>query len=140
MTWETAEEIEFFVNLFETWRLPAKDWTHPAHLVTATYYLHKYGYDAGLARVRKNIKAFNVANGGKNTDTEGYHETITVFYMKQINELVEDLQETTDLKMKVTAVLTSSLMDTKYVYNFYEKDALLSKKARLAYIEPMKKN
>ena len=57
MRFETEEEVDFFINLFETWMLPAKDWTHPAHLVVATYYLNKNDYDTALRLVRKNIKS-----------------------------------------------------------------------------------
>lgn len=136
MTFQSNEEIAFFVQLFETWKLPAKDWTHPAHLVTATFYLSKFDTATALNKIRKNIKAFNVANGGKNTDSEGYHETITVFYMEQIGEILAKLPADWSLKKQVEQVLNSKLMDTKYVFNFYQKEQLFSKKARLEYVAP----
>lgn len=56
--------------------LPKAEWTHAAHFAAALYLLTRPGIDAprdmpGL------IRAYNAATGGENTDTAGYHETIT---------------------------------------------------------------
>lgn len=136
MTFQNDEEIEFFIMLFETWKLPAKDWTHPAHLVVATYYLIKNTPEIALQKMRKNIKAYNVANGGKNTDSEGYHETVTVFYIEQIKVVLDELSPDLLMNDKIQAVLSSDLMNVKFVFNFYEKERLLSKRARLEYVAP----
>jgi len=136
MTFQSTEEITFFIQLFETWKLPAKDWTHSAHLVVATYYLSKFDKETALQKMRKNIKAYNVANGGKNTDSEGYHETITIFYLQQIQQILKKLPANLSLQEKLERVLASDLTDTKYVFNFYKKEHLLSKNARLEYVAP----
>ena len=136
MNFQTDQEIKFFINLFETWRLPAKDWTHPAHLVVGTYYVHAYHFDDALIRIRKNIKAYNIANGGENSDTAGYHETITVFYLQQVQEILKELPPQSSLVAKTEAVLQSNLMNPKYIFNFYKKELLMSSFARLNYIKP----
>jgi hypothetical protein len=136
MNFQNDEEIEFFIMLFETWKLPAKDWTHSAHIIVATYYLIKNTPEVALQKIRKNIKAYNVANGGKNTDSEGYHETVTVFYMQQIKSVLEKLPSDLSMKEKIEEVLSSDLIDTNLIFNFYGKEQLLSKKARLEYVAP----
>jgi len=136
MHYQTKEEIIFFVKLFEEKRLPAKDWTHPAHLMVATVYCNKYGEAAALNRIRTNIKQFNIFHGGKNTETEGYHETITVWYMQQVEKILRELPSNKSLKEKIDAVLASELTNTRYVYEFYSKEKLMSKEGRLGYIAP----
>ena len=60
--------------------LAKKEWTHEAHLGATTYLLLKrpdIDLDAELPGL---IRRFNESVGGVNSDTEGYHETITRAY------------------------------------------------------------
>ncbi len=57
--------------------LPRSDWTHEAHLAATTYLLLRrpdIDLDAQLGDI---IRRYNASVGGVNSDTEGYHETIT---------------------------------------------------------------
>jgi hypothetical protein len=54
--------------------LPKPRWTHAAHFATALWF--RQDLDASRAMPRL-IRAYNEATGVANTDTEGYHETIT---------------------------------------------------------------
>lgn len=136
MKFQTAQEIDVFVAMFEEWSLPASDWTHEAHIVVATWYLLHGELDTATNTIRKNIKAFNIAKGGKNTDTTGYHETITIFYMDYIHQLLAEVDPYLPNIEKVRYVLSSNLSNTHYVYQYYSKPKLLSKEARLAFIPP----
>ncbi|MGB0175731.1 MAG: hypothetical protein ACPF9D_01105, partial [Owenweeksia sp.] len=61
--------------------LPKPEWTHEAHLVVAIWYSSLYPFEEALSLVRQNITAHNESVGTPNTDTEGYHETITRFWL-----------------------------------------------------------
>ena len=57
--------------------LPRVEWTHEAHLATTAYLLlrrPKIDLDAELPDL---IRRYNESVGGVNSDSEGYHETIT---------------------------------------------------------------
>jgi hypothetical protein len=56
--------------------LPKPEWTHAAHFAAALWLLSRPEIDAP-ARMPGLIRAYNEATGVANTDTAGYHETIT---------------------------------------------------------------
>ncbi|WP_374468375.1 hypothetical protein [Phenylobacterium sp.] len=56
--------------------LPKPEWTHAAHFAAAVWLLAQPGRDA-VAEMPGLIRAYNAAVGTPNTDSEGYHETIT---------------------------------------------------------------
>lgn len=61
--------------------LPRADWTHEAHLAAVSVLLLE---PAGIDLDRELpgiIAGYNEAVGGRNSDTEGYHETITRFWI-----------------------------------------------------------
>jgi hypothetical protein len=68
--------------------LPQAAWTHAAH-VQATYALcRRVGPDAALDAVRDAIPRLNDSHGVPNSDDDGYHETITVFFVSAVADCV----------------------------------------------------
>ena len=57
--------------------LPKAEWTHAAHFAAAFWLLRQPGVDA-IREMPKLIRAYNEVTGVPNTDTDGYHETITL--------------------------------------------------------------
>ncbi len=56
--------------------LPATEWTHVAHFAAALWLLrNRPGF--GAAAMAPLIQRYNITIGNQNTDTQGYHETIT---------------------------------------------------------------
>ena len=82
---ETEEEIDAFIAAFEGCTLPKERWTHGAHLLTGACYVHALGQAGAIEKMRECVKRYNVSVGGKNTETSGYHETITVAWIKLLD-------------------------------------------------------
>src|SRR6185503_10805537 len=57
--------------------LPKPEWTHAAHFAAAFWLLRRPEMHA-FREMPALIRAYNEATGVPNTDTGGYHETITV--------------------------------------------------------------
>lgn len=74
----TEAEIDAFLVAFEGCTLPKAEWTHSAHLLTGACYVHGMQREAALAKMRECVRRYNESVGGKNTETSGYHETVTV--------------------------------------------------------------
>lgn len=83
----TEQEIDEFVAAFEAATLPKERWTHGAHLLTGAWYVHGMGEAAAIAKMRVCVSRYNEAVGGKNTATSGYHETITIAWIKLLAKL-----------------------------------------------------
>src|SRR3954449_11829789 len=64
--------------------LARSEWTHEAHLATTIYLLLKRAdidLDAALPGI---IRRFNESVGGVNSESEGYHETITRIFLRGV--------------------------------------------------------
>ncbi|MFN3214299.1 MAG: hypothetical protein ACE37M_14440 [Henriciella sp.] len=72
----TDAEIEKLTARFMDRTLPKSEWTHRAHFAAALHLLAAEDLDA-RSKMPEMIRAYNEATGVANTDTEGYHETIT---------------------------------------------------------------
>ena len=57
--------------------LPKVEWTHAAHFAAACWLLRRSDMHA-MRAMPGLIRAYNEATGVPNTDTGGYHETITL--------------------------------------------------------------
>ena len=73
------KEVECFVQQFEALTLPKTSWTHVAHFVVGLWYLSHHPLPDAIERIRKGIFRYNEAVGTINSDTSGYHETLTLF-------------------------------------------------------------
>jgi len=118
------------VRLFESCELPYERWTHRAHLAVAASYLQHYPHPQALERVRANIQKYNVALG----DPKGYHETITVLFMKLVaremtgNANLHDIVNGLNDRCKVSWLL-----------EYYSEALLWSAEARATFVEPDRK-
>ncbi|HVH48870.1 MAG TPA: hypothetical protein VM760_03185, partial [Sphingomicrobium sp.] len=57
--------------------LPREEWTHEAHLAATIYLLTRRPDIALDTELPGIIRRYNESVGGVNSDSEGYHETIT---------------------------------------------------------------
>ena len=131
----SLSSTEQLVKAFNSLTLPREQWNHDAHLKVGLWYLLHYSPDESLKRLRQNIKQYNVACGINNTETQGYHETITQFYIWLINHFIQqiDCSQSIDL---IADTLIDCYGDKSLVFSYYSKDKLMSKTARLQWVEP----
>jgi hypothetical protein len=70
---------------FEAGTLPLERFSHQAHLAVGLAYLEETGsLEEATVRMRDGLQAFLAAHG----KAEGYHETVTVFWMRLLDHLV----------------------------------------------------
>jgi hypothetical protein len=77
------EDAEELVQQFLNCTLMKWDWTHEAHMVVGLYMVTHFGAEA-LDQMRIALKKYNLSTGVENTDTSGYHETLTYFWLERI--------------------------------------------------------
>src|SRR5215210_346823 len=88
-TFRTADEILALVRRFEDCTLPREEWTHAAHLTVALWHLLQFDWPEASARVRRGIKRYNAAHAVHTTPTGGYHETLTLFWLRTVRTFLE---------------------------------------------------
>ena len=79
---ESASEIETLVAQFQNQTLPVAAWTHEAHLTVAVWYLTHYNLAEATCLLRSGIITYNNAVGTPNNATRGYHETLTLLWIR----------------------------------------------------------
>jgi hypothetical protein len=131
----TKAEIDFLVQRFEERILPKVEWTHSAHLIVALLYSLKFSEQDALNLVRENIKKHNESVGTPNTDNQGYHETITRFWLWTANQflLIGNYNSIVDAS---NDLINSAFGKSSYPFEYYTKDLLFSVKARHDWVEP----
>ncbi len=87
---KNEQQIENLVAGFLNLTLPLKEWTHEAHLTVATYLLNKFSVEEATCILRAGILTFNKSVGVVNTPAKGYHETLTLFWIKTISQYLKE--------------------------------------------------
>lgn len=114
--------------------LPKPEWTHAAHFAAAFWVLRRSCVHAERD-MPKLIRAYNLATGVANTDSSGYHETITLASLRAARDWLakrpdEPLHEALD------ALLDSDYGRSDWLLGYWSKPVLFSVMARRAWIDP----
>jgi hypothetical protein len=132
---KTEAEIDEFIAAFEAGTLPKERWTHAAHLLTGACYVYRLGESAATDKMRACVRRYNEAVGGKNTDTSGYHETITVAWIKLLAKLLRQSAPITRAAFAHLAVQRFE-SDRRIFDRYYDFDLVNSVDARRRWIPP----
>lgn len=115
--------------------LPKADWTHHAHLRAGLWHVLEHGPFEAMERLRARICAYNESVGTANTDTSGYHETITRFYVVIIDRFLSTVDRTADPDV-LADLLIAQYGDRRLPLHHYSEKRLFSPVARRAWVEP----
>lgn len=89
--------------------LPRAEWTHEAHLAATSYLLlgrPDIDLDRELAGI---IRGYNESVGGVNSDSEGYHETITRMFVHGVRLFLAEADSREPLHELVNNLLLSPM-------------------------------
>lgn len=131
----TDAEVADLVRRLLDHSLPKAQWTHAAHL-TATLHLirtRNEGLERDMPRI---IQTYNVAVGGVNDDTSGYHETITQAYLAAIRAFVATLPAGVGDGEASARLLATPMGDKAWPLTFWSRERLFSVAARRGWVEP----
>ncbi len=114
--------------------LPKAEWTHAAHFAAALWLITQHGEDA--VRVMPGlIRAYNEATGTPNTDTSGYHETITLASLRAARSVMR-AHEGAALAEMLAALMESEFGKSGWPLAYWRKETLFSREARRVWVEP----
>jgi hypothetical protein len=116
--------------------LERPEWTHEAHLAATTYLLLKrpdIDLDNELPGI---IRSFNESVGGVNSDSEGYHETITRVFLHGVRLFLAEADTSDPLHELVNELLLSPIGKRDWPLRFYSPARLFSVEARRSFLAP----
>ncbi|HEX8179236.1 MAG TPA: hypothetical protein VF525_06785 [Pyrinomonadaceae bacterium] len=129
------DHVMRLVNEFEACTLARERWTHEAHLTVALWYLVRYGEAEATALIRVGIQRYNQACGVAQTEAGGYHETITLFYVRVLSRYVASARPRASLAELADGLMTAC-GDRALPFAYYSRERLLSWTARTSWVEP----
>jgi hypothetical protein len=115
--------------------LPKTAWTHAAHFA-ATLWLLRCRPDVEISREMPGfIRSYNEATGGANTETSGYHETITQASIRAARGFLVEAPPR-PLFVTCNALMGSRLGEPEWLLEYWTRSRLFSVEARREWMEP----
>ncbi|MGA0606974.1 hypothetical protein ACO2Q0_13345 [Phenylobacterium sp. VNQ135] len=114
--------------------LPKPEWTHAAHFAAAVWLLTRPHLDA-FRDMPGLIRAYNEATGVPNTDTGGYHETITLASLRAADAQLAARPNAT-LSSALAELLAGPFGRSDWLLAHWSKDRLFSVEARRRWVDP----
>lgn len=130
-----ASHTDRVAEAFSSLVLTKPEWTHEAHLRVGLWHVLHFGEDEAMERLREGITRLNESHGVANTESGGYHESITWFYVRTIACFVERSGRGRDLD-ELAEELVLLLEDKELPLRYWSRDLLFSPAARLGWVEP----
>ena len=116
--------------------LPKKEWTHAGHFAAALWLLRNRPELAKPDEMRRLIVRYNEATNTANTDTGGYHHTITLASIRAAADHLRGYGPDASLHAVLQSLLASSLGHPDWLLSYWRHDTLFSVAARRAWVEP----
>jgi len=114
--------------------LPKAEWTHAAHFAAACWLLRRPDMHA-VSAMPGLIRAYNEATGVPNTDTSGYHETITLASLRAARAWLTARADM-PLHEALNELLVSEYGRSGWLLDFWSNPLLFSVAARRTWVEP----
>ena len=118
-TFLTDAEIERIARGLIDRSLPKSEWTHAAHFAAAVWLLKRGGLRA-MSEMGPLIIAYNEATGVANTETSGYHETITLASLRAAHSWLLNRPDA-PLHVVLGEMLATSLGRSDWLFTYWSK-------------------
>lgn len=132
----TDDDIEALADAFLACTLPKDRWTHEAHFATALWLILRRPDIVPERDMPARIRRYNESVGGVNSDTAGYHETITQASLVMARRLVATLPPAPAPSAALAALMASPLGHKDWPFAYWSRDRLMSPQARRVWTEP----
>ena len=118
--------------------LPKLEWTHATHFAAVLWLLRHRGTSAVTTGMPDWIRGYNDVTGVANTDTGGYHETITMASIRAAGAVLATHGAVVPLHEVVNVLLASELGRSDWLLRYWSRPRLFSTEARRRWIDPDK--
>lgn len=116
--------------------LPRAEWTHEAHVAACLWLIAERPDLDAACDLPGIIRRHNDSVGTENTDSSGFHATITHCYVVGVASFLRRINVAAPLMDKINALLDAPEGARDWPLRFYSRGRLLSVEARRAVILP----
>lgn len=128
----SREAFEDFVRRIETSGVTKPEFTHAAHLTVGAYCAVVYG-DRAFEQTKAAILRQNAATGTANTETSGYHETLTRFWSDVLRRETAGFEDAFEAAKLAVEMFGEDRDLPRRCYSF---DVIESREARQLWMPP----
>ena len=133
---DTDEKIESLAHSALEAALPRAEWTHAAHFALALWVL-RYRAELGTPEeFREIILRLNGFHGTPNTDSEGYHHTITIASLSAARHILSADGADEPLASVLGALINSEYGRADWILAYWSRELLFSVDARRGWVAP----
>lgn len=132
----TEAEIEHVARGVLARTHPYAEWTHAAHFAAALWLLRHPATLRDHGGMEPVIRRYNEAVGVPNSDTRGYHATITEASLRATAHALAEAAPDAPLAPILAALLASPLGRSRWLLAHWSEPRLMSVAARRAWLEP----
>jgi len=125
---------EQFLTAFEACTLPPQQWNHHAHVRAAVLFASRFAWEDAVAEIRSRIQAYNVATETPEELGRGYHETLTLAFMRLVYSAYQD-----DGIFTTAAAFMQrhpQLLDKKVILQYYSRERIITWCAKQEFVPP----
>ena len=130
MHFKDEAEISELVRAFETCEIHPAEFKHYQHLAVALWYLKHHPYEAASEKMRGGIQRLAAAYG-----KSGYHETITVFWLKVVHAFLAN-EKAQEPLFELANRLTNKCGHKSLISDYYSEETISSDQAKQEWVEP----
>lgn len=131
--YETDDDIERVALSLVERTLPYAEWTHAAHFAAALWFIRHPDELARCGGIDAVIRRYNEAVGVPNSDTRGYHATITFASLRGAASFLTPCRS---LASSHAGLMASPLGQSRWLLAYWSEELLMSVRARRAWVEP----
>jgi GNAT superfamily N-acetyltransferase len=117
------------LEAFEQGAIPHAGWTHREHLAVSVALLEAGPVETAIDRFRAGVQALNAAHGVVQTDTAGYHETLTRAFIYMIAAHLRGRPDG-------LASVQEAFADKYVILRHYTRERVMSRQARYGWVLP----
>jgi hypothetical protein len=129
------EQVERIVGGLIDRTLPKSEWTHAAHFAATLWLLAHRSRIEVTRDLPGYIRHYNVATGGANTESAGYHETITQASIRAAAAFLS-ASPARPLYLTCNALMASPLGQSDWLLAYWSRSRLFSTEARRTWLAP----
>lgn len=121
------------LRLFETQAISNEDWSHEYHIRVAAIYLMEFDFEHALDKVKTGIKNLNAENKVPESQFRGFHETLTVGWLKLVSLRLQKSKTNSSLEL---IERNQDLKNSRLLSKYYSSELLMSLEAKADFIQP----
>ena len=136
MSLTTDPDIERLALAMIDCSLPKAEWTHAGHFAAALWLLRHRPELATPDAMRVLIMRYNEATGTANTDTGGYHHSITIASLRAAAWHLAAHAAEVPLHLVLAALMASAQGRSDWLLAYWRRETLFSVAARRGWVAP----